>query len=100
MKKIVQTNPMIQMFKLAFGGTLGYMSAYALVGLFSLVFVGIGFAIISKFNKKDTKLFEDLQPMQYVGIVICCIGLIPWLQYFFIGLMEGLGIELVTNMFN
>ena len=100
MKKIAKSNPMIQTFKMVFGGVLGYMSAYTLVALFSLVFVGIGFAIISKFNKKDTKLFEDLQSMQYVGIGICCIGLLPWGQYFFGGLMEGAGIELVTKMFN
>ena len=100
MKKIAKSNPMIQTFKMVFGGVLGYMSAYTLVALFSLVFVGIGFAIISKFNKKDTKLFEDLQPMQYVGIVICCIGLLPWGQYLFFGFMEGAGLTLFDKMFN
>ena len=100
MKQIVKNNSMVQMFKLALGGSLGFISDYALVALFSLVFVGIGFAIITKYNKKDTELFKDLQPMQYVGIVICCIGLLPWGQYLFFGFMEGAGLTLFDKMFN
>ena len=99
MKNIVKSNPIVGAFKIAFGGMLGIISAEALVALFSLFFVGIGYAIIVHFNKKDTKEFEDLQPMQYIGIVLCFIGLLPWMQYLFMGLMEGAGFALFDNIF-
>ena len=99
MKSVVKSNPIVRAFKFAFGGMLGIISAEALVALFSIFFVGIGYAIIVRFNKKDTKDFEDLQPMQYIGIVLCLIGLLPWMQYLFMGFMEGAGISLFNNIF-
>ena len=99
MKGIVKSNPIIGAFKIAFGGMLGIISAEALVVLFSLCFVGLGYAVMVHFNKANTKLLEDLQPMQYVGIVLCFIGLLPWMQYLFFGFMEGAGIALFNKMF-
>lgn len=100
MKKVFKNNTILRMFKLAFGGMLGVMAAQMVVVLFTLIFLGIGLLIITKFNKKDTKLFEDMTPMQYVGIVFCIIGLLPWGQYFMFGLLEGLGIKAFDEMFN
>jgi len=99
MKNIVKSNPIIGAFKIAFGGMLGIISAEALVVLYSVCFVGLGYAIMVHFNKKDTKLLEDLQTMQYIGIVLCFIGLLPWMQYLFMGFMEGAGISLFDKMF-
>jgi hypothetical protein len=99
MKQLAK-HPIIQMFKLVFGAMLGAMSAQILVALFSLFFIGIGMSIIVSFNKKDTELFKELQTGQYVGIVICCIGLLPWIQYFFFGFLSEAGSHVFENMFD
>ena len=100
MKKIVNSNPVLKMFKTALGGMLGIMSAYVLVGLYSLLFVGIGYYIMIKNNKEGTKTFEDLQPLQYVGIVLCGLGLLPWLQYLFFGFMSSAGSSAFDAVFD
>jgi hypothetical protein len=82
--------PFIDVFKYALVGTFGAISAYILVALYSLFFVSIGFYLVNRFNKKNTELFKELQFGQYVGIVFIILGLLPYVQYFFISLMvEG-----------
>ena len=61
MKNIIKNNPIVGTFKIALGGMLGVLSAYALVGIFSLVFVGLGLLIMIKYNKKPMRpYFEEL----------------------------------------
>ena len=61
-----------------------------IIGLYSALFVGIGYYLIQKYNKENTKLFNELQTGQYLGIVLAFLGLLPWIQYFFISFMiEG-----------
>lgn len=74
-----------------FSGVLAYVAAGMLIALFSLFWFGIGYYIVKKYNKENTKLFEDLQPMQYLGISFMVIGVLPYLQYFFIFLMSSAG---------
>lgn len=74
-----------------FSGMLAYFVAVMLVALFSLFWIGIGYYILKSYNKENTKLFEDLQPMQYVGLSFIIIGILPYLQYFFIFLMGEAG---------
>ena len=82
--------PFFDMFKYAFVGTFGVMSAYILVALYSLIFVSIGLYLINKYNKKNTETFKQLQFGQYIGLIFVFLGLLPYLQYFFISLMiEG-----------
>jgi hypothetical protein len=82
--------PFFDVFKYALVGTFGAISAYILVALYSLFFVGIGLYLINRFNKKNTEHFKELQFGQYVGIVFIILGLLPYVQYFFISLMvEG-----------
>jgi len=58
--------------------------------LFSITFLSIGLYLINTYNKKNTKLLKEIQPMQYLGIVLCIIGCLPFIQYFFMGfLFEG-----------
>ena len=47
--------PFFDMFKYAFVGTFGVISAYILVALYSLIFVSIGLYLINKYNKKILK---------------------------------------------
>jgi hypothetical protein len=83
-----------------FSGTLGFLSAYILIGLIALIFFGSGYYIIDKYNKKNTKLLREIQPMQYLGIVLCIIGCLPFIKYFFMSfLLEG-GTIAADNLFN
>ena len=113
MKDIITKNPILTAFKLAFGGMLGVMSAEVLIFLFTFICIIIGVAIIVHFStdkeKEDIeneekinmiKTIKQFTPMQYIGLIIIIIGLLPWGQWLMIGLMEGAGITLFNDLFN
>ena len=87
------------MFFSVFSGVLGALASMALVGLICLTFFGLGYYLIVAYNKKGTKLFEDIQPMQYLGILLCFIGCLPFIQYFFFGLLSSAGGMVFDQMF-
>lgn len=87
------------MFVAVFSGVLGGMASIALVGLICLTFFGLGYYLIVTYNKKGTKLFEDIQPMQYLGILLCFIGCLPFIQYFFFGFLSSAGGAVFDQMF-
>ena len=88
MKKI--NNPLLETFKHVFVAMFGITSAYMVIGLYSVIFTGIGYYLITKYNKPNTKLLDELQTGQYVGLVFAFLGLLPFIQYFFISFMvEG-----------
>ena len=90
MVKSLFNNPLLNTFKHVFVAMFGVISAYIVIGLYSALFVGIGYYLIKKYNKPNTKLFDELQSGQYVGIVLAGLGLLPWIQYFFMSFMfEG-----------
>ena len=107
MKDIIKKNPILTAFKLAFGGMFGVMAAEALVFLFTFICIIIGVAIIVHFGtdkEKEEKLnmiktIEQFTPIQYLGLIIIVIGLLPWGQWLMIGLMEGAGITLFNDLF-
>ena len=76
---------------MVFAGVLGGIAAMAAVGLVCIVLFGIGYWLIVKYNKPNTKYFQDIQPMQYVGIVLCILACIPFIQYFFFGFLSSAG---------
>ena len=78
-------------FGVAFGATFGYIAAFAVIAIFTCLFVGSGSYILKKYNKKNTALLQNIESMQYVGIVLIIIGLLPFLQYFMISFMGTLG---------
>ena len=86
-------------FMVVFSGVLGGMASIALVGLICLTFFGLGYYLIVTYNKKGTKLFEDIQPMQYLGILLCFIGCLPFIQYFFFGFLSSAGGAVFDQMF-
>jgi len=87
---LFQKNPFLDIFKSVFVGVFGAVSAYMVIAFYSITFVSIGLFIIDKYNKPNTKLMVELQTGQYVGIVFCILGLLPYMQYFFAGfLIEG-----------
>tara|TARA_Y100000389_G_scaffold201257_1_gene243495 strand:+ start:258 stop:578 length:321 start_codon:yes stop_codon:yes gene_type:complete len=86
-------------FSVAFSGFLGIMSANLVLGLLSAIFFGLGYYMIINNNKKGTKLLEDLQTEQYIGVGFCFIGLLPWLRYFFAGFLLEAGESLFDQSF-
>lgn len=99
MNKFIKKSSILQTFKFAFGGMLGIMAAQTLIILYTAIFLGIGILILVKYNKKDTKLLDDIQPIQYIGIVFCVLGLLPWGQYLIFGLLEGIGMKVADDLF-
>jgi len=97
---MTKDNTFVNIFKGVFSGALGFISAYALIGLFSLTFVVIGLYLINTYNKKDTELLKDIQPTQYLGIVFCIIGCLPFAQYFFMGFLSQGGRIAMDNLMN
>jgi len=93
------SNPYTMIFGSVFSGVLGAMASLALVGLICLTFFGMGYYLIVTYNKKGTKLFEDIQPMQYLGILLCFIGCLPFIQYFFFGFLSNAGGMVFEQMF-
>ena len=82
-----------------FGGILSGFAAIAVVGLLCITLFGLGYYLITKYNKPGTKLFKEIQPMQYVGIVLCILGAAPFIQYFFMGFLFSAGESVFSNMF-
>jgi hypothetical protein len=84
---------------LIFGGILTGFAAIALIGLICITLFGVGYYFITKYNKPGTKLFKEIQPMQYVGIILCIIAVLPFIQYFFMGFLFSAGESVFSNMF-
>ena len=78
-------------FKGFFAGALGGILAAALIGIICLILFATGLYIIKTYNKPKSKLFQDIQSMQYVGIVLCLLGLAPFIRYFFFGILSSAG---------
>ena len=78
-------------FSMVFAGVLGGVAAMAAIGFVCIVLFGIGYWLIVKYNKPGTKYFQDIQPMQYVGIVLCVLACLPFIQYFFFGFLSSAG---------
>jgi hypothetical protein len=82
-----------------FGGILSGFAAIAVVGLLCISLFGLGYYLITKYNKPGTKLFKEIQPMQYVGIFLCLLGEAPFIQYFFMGFLFSAGESVFSDMF-
>jgi hypothetical protein len=86
-------------FATVFEGVIGGMAAMAVVGLACITLFAIGFYLIKNYNKPGTKLFQDLQPMQILGIVLCFLACLPFIQYFFLGFLADAGGAAFSEMF-
>jgi hypothetical protein len=84
---------------LIFGGILTGFAAIAVVGLICITLFGLGYYLITKYNKPGTKLFKEIQPMQYVGIFLCVLACLPFIQYFFMGFLFSAGESVFSSMF-
>ena len=99
-RKSIASGPAIQDFAtIGFGAVLGSFAAIAAVGLVCIILFGIGYYLIVTYNKPGTKLFKEIQPMQYVGIVLCALACLPFIQYFFLGFLSSAGGAAFDSMF-
>lgn len=94
------SNPFLDTFKHVFVAIFGYVSAYMVIGLYSTIFVGIGSYLIQKHNKPNTKLLKELQTGQYIGLVFGFLGILPFIQYFFISFAVEGGSMAFNSLFN
>jgi hypothetical protein len=78
-------------FQGAFGGIAGIFAAMAVIGLISIVLILFGYSLVKKYNKPGTKLFKEMTPGQYIGIVFIILGLLPFIQYFMQAFMFNAG---------
>ena len=74
-------------------------AAIAVVGLICITIFALGYYLIKKYNKPGTKLFKEIQPMQYLGIFLCFLGVLPFIQYFFMGFLFDAGGAAFSSMF-
>jgi len=86
-------------FRSVFEGVAGGFAVIILIGLICVILFGTGWYLIVKYNKKGTKYFEDIQPMQYVGIVLCVLACLPFIQYFFLGFLAEAGGSVFDSLF-
>ena len=86
-------------FRAVFEGVAGAFAVIILIGLICVVLFGTGWYLIVKYNKKGTKYFQEIQPMQYVGIVLCVLACLPFIQYFFFGFLSSAGGAVFDGMF-
>ncbi len=85
-------------FSTVFAGVFGGVAAMAVIGLGCTLLFLVGMYLIRHYNKKGTKLFEELQPMQILGIVLCVLSFLPFLQYFFMGFLANAGASVFEGM--
>lgn len=98
-KKSQSRNQSLLTNNLIFGGFIAGFGAIALIGLICVTLFGLGYYFIVTYNKPGTKLFKDIQPMQYLGIFLCVLGALPFIQYFFLGFLAEAGSSLFESMF-
>lgn len=82
-----------------FGGVLGGLAAMATVGLICVTLFGVGYYLIVTYNKPGTKIFKEIQPLQYLGIFLCIVACLPFIQYFFLGFLASAGESVFSEMF-
>lgn len=81
------------------GGIFVGFAAIAAIGFICLTLFALGYYLIKKYNKPGTKLFKEIQPMQYLGIFLCFLAVLPFIQYFFMGFLFSAGEAAFSSMF-
>ncbi len=85
-------------FTSIFGIMLGITLFFIICALFSIVFCGSGYFLLKKYNKKNTKLFKEIQTPQYFGTVLIIIGIVPYLDTIIRGLFFNIGANIGQNV--
>ena len=98
-----KTGVITEWFKMAFGGSAGLALGFTAVemtkGLFSIIFGLIGFYFIDKHNTENTKLLQEINEDQYIGIFFWLIAFLPWISVLFSSMGWYGGKEIVDQLF-
>ena len=98
-----KTGVITEWFKKALGGSAGLALGFTAVemakGLFSIIFGLIGFYFIDKHNTENTKLLQEINEDQYIGIFFWLIAFLPWIGVLFSSVGWYGGKEIVDELF-
>jgi preprotein translocase subunit SecY len=87
-------------FQGALGGIAGIFAAMAIISLISIILILFGFSLVKKYNKPGTKLFRDMNPGQYIGIIFILLGCLPFFQFFMEAFMFNAGAYAFSSISN
>jgi len=82
------------------GFMLGITLFFLICALYSIVFCGSGIFLLKKYNKKNTKLFKEIQTQQIFGMILIIIGILPYLDTIMRGLFFNLGSNIGQNIWD
>jgi len=86
-----------------FGFMFGIMLFYIICAIWTIILCGSGIYLLKKYNKKDyvkignetvvqdTKLLRQLKALQILGIILICLGVLPFLDVLVRGVFFNIG---------
>ena len=94
---------MEEFFFAGFGSMAGIIFFMTIMAIYTLIWAGTGLFLLLKYNKNDEKgiatpLLKKMSWQQYLGIVLICIGLLPFLQYFFQSILFSAGWNFMSDL--
>ena len=83
----------------AMGGVIIFMT---LLSLYTLIIAGGGFYLLKKHNKvnedgNQTTLLQQVQPLQYIGLLLIVFGIAPFLNLIN-SILFGAGLDIGQNI--
>jgi len=74
-----------------FGIAFGFMLFYIICAIWTIILCGSGIYLLKKYNEKNTKLLRQLKKLQILGIILICLGVIPFLDVLVRGIFFNVG---------
>lgn len=86
-----------------FGAMAGVFIFMTLLSLYTLILAGGGFYLLKKHNKinedgNQTPLLQQVQPLQYIGLLLIVFGIAPFLQNLISSILFGAGLDIGQNI--
>ena len=96
-------NALKEYFIAGFGAMAGVFMFMTILSVYTLIIAGSGYYLLKKYNKinedgKQSPLFQELTPYQYVGLLLIVFGIAPFLQHFISSIFLGAGLEVGQNL--
>lgn len=77
--------------KSIFGILGGVMLFYFICAIWTIALCGYGIYLVKKYNEKNTKLLKQLNTLQIFGIILICLGVIPFIDVLVRGIFFNIG---------
>ncbi len=91
---------MYTFFQGALGGIIGIFAMMTIISLISIILILFGFSLVKKYNKPGTKLFRDITPGQFIGIIFILLGCLPFMQFFIEAFLFNAGAYAFSSISN